>query len=140
MAAHFVEQAAVRFNRPRPRLTRADILQLQRYQWPGNVRELQNVIERAVITSRSGALRFDLSANDNRQQLAPAAPVAQDAATAEVLSDAEMKRRERENILGALSRTGWKIYGPGGAAELLGIKPTTLASRIMRLGLKRPTL
>ena len=56
----------------------------------------------------------------------------------EVVSDAEMKRRECENILAALRQTGWRIRGPGGAAELLDIKSTTLASRIKKLGLKRP--
>jgi hydrogenase-4 transcriptional activator len=48
-----------------------------------------------------------------------------------------MKRRERENLVAALERTGWKVYGAEGAAELLGIRPTTLASRISRMGLKR---
>ena len=138
LAAHFVEQAALKFNRPRPRLTRANILSLQQYTWPGNVRELQNVIERAVITSRSGGLRFDLLVGDGLPK--PSSPVLadDDLAAVEVLPDAEIKRRERENMLAALDRTGWKIYGPDGAAELLGIQPTTLASRITRLSLKKP--
>ena len=138
LAAHFVELAALKFNRPRPRLTRANILSLQQYPWPGNVRELQNVIERAVITSRSGGLRFDLSVGDGPPK--PLSTVSADDASAaeEVLLDAQMKSREQENMLAALDRTGWKIYGPDGAAELLGIQPTTLASRITRLGLKKP--
>jgi len=126
LAAHFVALAAAKFNFPLPRLTQANILQLQQYDWPGNVRELQNVVERGVITSGSGALRFELSL-DAFPNLVP-----------DVLPDAEMKRRERDNILMALQRTGWKIYGPNGAAELLDLKPTTLASRIKRLGLNRP--
>ena len=138
LAAHFVEQAALEFNRPRPRLTRANILNLQQYSWPGNVRELQNVIERAVITSRSGGLRFDLLVDDSPPRPASTVSAGDDSALAEVLLDVEMKRRERENMLAALDRTGWKIYGPDGAAELLGIQPTTLASRITRLRLKKP--
>ena len=139
LAAHFLQQAAVRLNRPPPRLTRANILQLQQYGWPGNVRELQNVIERAVITSRSGVLHFDLSGDENHELSAAPASVGENLARPEVVSDREIKRRERENILAALRRTDWKIYGPDGAAQLLGVKPTTLASRITRLALKRPT-
>ena len=137
LAAHFLELAAVKFNRPRPRLTRANILGLQQYPWPGNVRELQNVIERAVITSRSGALRFDLLVGDSPPK--PASDVQADGVSTaeEVVPEVEMKRRERENMLAALDRTGWKVYGSDGAAEMLGIQPTTLASRITRLGLKR---
>ncbi|MBN2022760.1 MAG: sigma 54-interacting transcriptional regulator [Pirellulales bacterium] len=137
LAAHFVEQAAARLHRPCPRLTQAGILQLRQYNWPGNVRELQNVIERAVITARSGALVFDLAGDDSAP---PAAlPVLPSPSFApEVVPEAEMQRRERENIRLALEQSGWKIYGPGGAAELLGVRPTTLSSRVARLGLKRP--
>lgn len=138
LAVHFLEQAAARFHRTRPRLTRADILRLQQYSWPGNVRELQNVVERAVITSRSGVLKLDLSADDGLRPPAPSVTAGGDTPEGEVLPDAEIKRRERENVLAALTRTGWRIYGPDGAAELLGVKPTTLASRITRLGLKKP--
>jgi transcriptional regulator with GAF, ATPase, and Fis domain len=138
LAAHFVEQAALKFNRPRPRLTRANILSLQQYPWPGNVRELQNVIERAVITARSGGLRFDLLAGDSPPKRASTVSAVGDSAVAEVLLDVEIKRRERKNMLAALDRADWKIYGPDGAAELLGIQPTTLASRITRMGLKKP--
>ncbi len=138
LAAHFLEQAALKFNRPRPRLTRANILSLQQYPWPGNVRELQNVIERAVITSRSGGLRFDLSADDNLPKSLSTTTPNGDSSVEEILPDVEMKRRERENMLAALDHTDWKIYGPDGAAELLGIQPTTLTSRITRMGLKKP--
>jgi DNA-binding NtrC family response regulator len=61
---HFVELSAEELNRPRPRLTQANLLQLQRYDWPGNIRELQNVIERAVITATSGRLGFDLPTDE----------------------------------------------------------------------------
>ena len=144
LADHFVRQAAARFNLPPPRLTHGNILRLQQYSWPGNVRELQNVIERAVITSRSGVLQIELSGDEglsgdgSAERIAPAVSDAEDATAREVVPDVEIKRRERENLLLALNRTNWKIYGPDGAAELLDVKPTTLASRITRLGLKRP--
>jgi len=135
LANSFLQQAARRFNRHVKRLTEGHILALQAYDWPGNVRELFNVIERAVITSRKGAFRFDLPlprSGEGRKPdpRAPERPVA-------VIPDVEMKRRERENILAALNETNWRVHGPGGAAELLGVRPTTLASRIKRMHLTR---
>jgi len=136
LAARLVELAARRFHCAAPRLTHADILKLQQYDWPGNVRELQNVIERAVITAQAGTLRFDLP----RAEADPGGTMPNAPATprAPIVPDAEMKRRERENILAALQRTGWKVYGRGGAAELLRIKPTTLASRMKKMKIVRP--
>jgi transcriptional regulator with GAF, ATPase, and Fis domain len=71
---------------------------------------------------------------------APAAPPATDGPQPAILSDIELRQRERDNTLAALNKTGWKIHGPGGTAELLGLKPTTLISRLKRLGLKKPAL
>jgi len=139
LAAHFLKLLCTRMNRPVCRLTQANVLQLQSYEWPGNVRELQNIIERAVITLRSGRLRFDLPREEPSEPASPpASPVVGAIQDPEVVPDAEMKRRERENILAALRQTGWRIRGPKGAAEFLDVKPTTLASRIRKLGLKRP--
>ncbi len=138
LAAHFLELAAKKLNLARPRLTQANLLRLQAYDWPGNVRELQNVIERAVIVSRSGVLRFDLPQDTILQRPATRKQSKIEAnEEVDVIPEEEMRRRERENIANALHRTGWKIYGAGGAAELLGINPTTLSSRIKKLGLKK---
>jgi transcriptional regulator with GAF, ATPase, and Fis domain len=111
---------------------------LQGYDWPGNIRELRNVIERAVIFARGGALDFDLPLIDSSPGPAPTAPRLGDRADLEYLTDSEMHRLERENLFAVLEKTGWKIKGLDGAAELLGLKPTTLISRIGKLGLKRP--
>jgi transcriptional regulator with GAF, ATPase, and Fis domain len=139
LAAHFLDVTATRLSLPKPRLTQGNLLELQGYDWPGNVRELQNVIERAVITSRDGGLRFDLPSREGMGHSPISAPVEAEAgAIPEIVPDAEMKRQERENILAALERAGWKVYGSGGAAELLDIKPTTLASRMKAMGIKRP--
>ena len=142
LARHFVALSAKELKCAKPRLTRAAAAQLQSYDWPGNVRELRNVIERAVILAHGGVLEFDLPI---ATQAAPAAPPSLRAessaggdAQPKFLTDAELNCRERDNLLLVLEEAKWKIKGPGGAAELLGAKPTTLLSRMNRWGLKKP--
>ena len=113
------------------------MLQLVTYDWPGNVRELQNVIERAVITCGSGPLQFDLPAAQVGQPSANLPVNSALGAGVGVIPEAEQRHQERENILAALRQTEWKVYGQHGAAALLGIKPSTLASRIKKMGLTR---
>ncbi len=137
LAEHFLKLAARDFNLPVPEATTADIEQLQQYEWPGNVRELRNVIERAVITARGGNLRFDLPAGHEARGGARSADRATGESPAGILSDEEVRRIERDNMIAALDRCRWKVYGEGGAAELLGIKPTTLTSRMKKLGLDK---
>src|SRR5260221_1337747 len=137
LAAHFVKTSAQKMNTQAPQLTKGNIERLQAYDWPGNVRELQNVVERAVIFAQTGALSFDfvrLRRSTSRGSADLVAPTLRPAPT--ILTDSELKRRERDSILSALAQTNGKISGPPGAAELLGMKPTTLASRINALGLK----
>lgn len=139
LATHFLKQAAQRLQLRIPRLTRAHVTELQNYDWPGNIRELQNVIERAVILAQSGSLHFDLpAAGPSAAAPISASPGKLKAEDGQILTEAELRQRDRTNILTALTRTDWKIHGPGGTAELLGIKPTTLISRIKKLNLKRP--
>jgi transcriptional regulator with GAF, ATPase, and Fis domain len=120
------------------RLTPGDIEGLRRYSWPGNVRELQNVIARAVILSKGVRLRLDIALpsgagasggplwpSDNRDDV--------------VLTDRECRDRERANVMRALERSAGRVYGRAGAAELLGINPTTLASRLRALKITLPT-
>jgi transcriptional regulator with GAF, ATPase, and Fis domain len=118
------------------RLTPAGIATLQDYHWPGNIRELRNVIERAMILAQGAALQFDLPIAIS-QMRAGAIPVPPEAEGSEFLTEPELQRRERDNLLIVLEKTGWKIKGPHGAAELLGVKPTTLLSRIKKMGLRR---
>jgi PAS domain S-box-containing protein len=135
LAKHFLETACKRFSRSGLRLTTSQIKQLQNYDWPGNVRELQNVIERAVITSGLGSLRLDIPTAGSGS-FAPATARSKSREESEVIPDKEMTRRMRDNMVAALKRSGGRIYGPGGAAELLGIRPSTLSTRIKKLGLK----
>ena len=140
LASHFLNLAAARLNLPLPKLTRANVLELQGYDWPGNVRELQNVIERAVITARSGKLSFNLPREKKSTgpgQRGEADRLRESGADIQILTEQEMKLRDRENILNALHQCGWKITGSGGAAEILGMKPTTLHSKIKKLDLNR---
>jgi len=140
LATHFVELLVKELGCPKPRLTRAGKETLQGYNWPGNIRELRNVIERAVIFARGGALEFDLPETGSSVDLTSFEPESGggDQAEPEYLTESEMRSRKRENLFAVLQKTGWKIKGVDGAAELLGVKPTTLMSRIEKLGLKRP--
>jgi transcriptional regulator with GAF, ATPase, and Fis domain len=137
LAAHFIRSAAPKLKRPARELTDENKSVLMHYHWPGNIRELQNVVERAMILSRSGDLRFELPQTTSSD--APAMTARQAAGVEdEVISDSEMKRRESENIVRALTRCNWRVYGSDGAAELLGVNPSTLSSRMKKLGIAKP--
>jgi transcriptional regulator with GAF, ATPase, and Fis domain len=135
LTLRFSECAAKRFGLPKPRLPEAEVLRLESYSWPGNVRELRNVVERAVILSKGAVLRFD----DLRvESAAPAPPSpASEPERPGIVTESEWRRRERENLNAALDAAGGRVYGPGGAAQLLGIKPTTLTSRLKTLHIRR---
>jgi DNA-binding NtrC family response regulator len=139
LATHFIELLTNELGCPKPRLTRAGIETLKSYDWPGNIRELRNVIERAVISARGDALEFDVPGTSSSLDLSTLGPPRDlEQVEPEFLTEAEMRRRERENIFAVLQKSSWKIKGLDGAAELLGVKPTTLSSRIEKMGLKRP--
>jgi transcriptional regulator with GAF, ATPase, and Fis domain len=133
LADHFLDMSARKLGRPKPKLTLANVQQLARYDWPGNVRELQHVIERAVITANGGRLVIELPAGDSARNAQTEAALT----PGRVLTDAEMRTLEAENIRAALRIADGKVYGGGGAAKLLGVRPTTLASRMKALGVVR---
>jgi DNA-binding NtrC family response regulator len=111
-----------------PTLTQAHVARLQQDDWPGNIRELRNVIERALILSKGVGLRLDVALGDG------SATPTSDAGMAEgILTDRECRAPERANLMKALQRAKGRIYGHGGASELLAIHPTTLASRLRAL-------
>lgn len=126
LAQHFVAQYRNKLKRPAEVIEPASLQRLIRYPWPGNVRELQNVIERAMILSRASVLQID------EHQLTPhiSAPVPP--------SPAGLQDLERTHILQTLALTSWRIEGAGGAAERLGLAPSTLRSRLKKLGIQRP--
>jgi DNA-binding NtrC family response regulator len=137
LATHFVELSFKELGCPKPRLTQPGIETLLAYDWPGNIRELRNVIERAVILARGGVLEFDVPAFSASIDPISFTPGDVNQAEPEYLTEIEMQRRQRQNLFAVLQKAGWKIKGAGGAAELLGISPTTLFARIEKMGLKR---
>ena len=102
-------------------------------------RELRNVIERAMILAQGGTLDFDLPVSRSSVDVTSFAAERGDQVEPDFVTDAEIRRRERENLFVVLQKTDWKIKGIDGAADLLGLKPTTLTSRIGKMGLRRPT-
>jgi hypothetical protein len=134
----FDETQYERHHCARPILTRLAVEILQQYDWPGNIRELRNVIERAVILAQGGPIAFDVPVNGASIDLAALKQTSNEREEAKFINEAEIRRRECENIFVVLQKTGWKIKGADGAARLLGVKPTTLISRIKRMGLVRP--
>jgi transcriptional regulator with GAF, ATPase, and Fis domain len=137
LAAHAIEDVSKRLRIPAPSLTQADVARLRQYDWPGNVRELENVLQRAVILSKGVRLRLDIALAD-----LPASSVVTSASDTpdEILTDRECRERERVNLMKALQRSEGRIYGQGGAAALLGLNPTTLASRLRALKITAPKL
>jgi transcriptional regulator with GAF, ATPase, and Fis domain len=129
LAAYFLRQVATRSNLSMPRLTPTNVQALTDYSWPGNIRELQNVVERAVILSKGGALHFELQESAT---ISPQKDISEPATQKQWLES------QRANIKAALAKSGGRIYGKGGAAELLGLRPTTLSSRIAALGIVMP--
>ena len=136
LAQHFLEQTCKEFGREPLALTRAHATTLRAYGWPGNIRELKNVIERAVILSPGNMLRLDLSMPGGKS-VAPATAAVK-VVDEGIMTEKEMRALQKQNIEKALRRTSWKVSGKGGAAEVLGVRPTTLADRIRKLHIRKP--
>ncbi len=139
LAHHFLDKLARRMNRAAPRLSKANIDDLSAHRWPGNARELQNVIERALILSPQDRLNLDLPRIDDGKTAdghADAEPP--QASFRTIMTEVQIRELGRRNMLNALERTNWKIYGKDGAARLLGLKPTTLIERMRAMGIRRP--
>jgi PAS domain S-box-containing protein len=136
LAVHFLETICREFGREVLGLTRQQVQILTAYHWPGNVRELKNVMERAVILSPGDVLRLDKSLpEDEVPNLVSALQVSDESP---ILTEAEIREFQRANTIAALEQADWRVSGPAGAAELLGVRPTTLADRIKALEIERP--
>ncbi len=138
LAKEFLKQLCQTMGQKELPLKERHILQLRNYDWPGNIRELRNVIERAVILSGGGELRIDLPEIAMEKSLPkPPTHINRMKQSEEILTYDDLKKLEKENILTALHQTNWKVSGPGGASELLGMKPTTLASQMKAFGIQK---
>lgn len=133
LVTHFIKKVCLNFNRSIPHVSVSQMKVLTQYHWPGNIRELENIIERQVILAKSNKLNFDFLVKETEfvgdypaVQVAPALMTAQ-----------EQKALERSNLINALKHCQGKIYGEDGAAQLLGIKPTTFASKLKKYALNR---
>jgi transcriptional regulator with GAF, ATPase, and Fis domain len=141
LASEFAARFAQRMGKRIEPLSHEIKRRLKAYSWPGNVRELQNVIERAVITSRNGSINLDRALPEIAQEVAHETVSAMDGAMQppmRILPISELQQLERENILRALESSNWRVAGKDGAAIMLGINPSTLNSRIRALGIQRP--
>jgi PAS domain S-box-containing protein len=118
----FVRQFEKKMGKRIDHIPRKSMEELQHYPWPGNARELRNVVEHAMIVSSGKTLDVRVPRM----------------ASSDIPANLSLEDAERRHILGVLERSGWRITGQGGAAEILGLKRTTLQSKMKKLGIKRP--
>jgi FADH2 O2-dependent halogenase len=139
LTRHFIDKYNARFNRLITSISEQSLRALEQYHWPGNVRELENLVERAVLSADGSILKIvppsirvepAISINDNPPETVTALP---DNGARRLLS---LTENEEAHIRMALRHTGGRISGPQGAAKILGVPPSTLRSRIKKLGLK----
>src|SRR6266550_1672910 len=136
LATSFAQKYAQRMGRALEPLSEDCLRRLEAYSWPGNVRELQNIIERAVITSHDGRLNLDRALPESINAIAAALSTGENV-NHRIRTAKELEELERQNIIAALESSDWKISGVNGAAQLLGMRPTTLSSRMKALGIER---
>jgi len=139
LAQHFLNTICAEWGRNPLSVTRSQAASLCQHDWPGNVRELKNVIERAVILSPGNHLRLDqaLPMGNSEKKGLPLS-VSFDLGSDELMTDEEFRALEKQNLMRALANTNWRISGSGGAAELLGLKPSTLSYRMKMLEIEKP--
>jgi formate hydrogenlyase transcriptional activator len=125
LVRYFVQEFATRMRREIESIPAEAMDALVRYSWPGNIRELRNVLERSVIVTSGKRLRIPKDALD------------ESAPSVELNGVLPLADAERRHILNALNATNWVVGGPGGAATLLGMKRSTLQSRMEKLGIRR---
>lgn len=136
LAAHLLRQISLELGREPIALSQAQADALRDYHWPGNVRELRNTLERAVILAGEGATRLDLQLRPTHD--APDVPVPAHLPHREFVTAEQFRALERDNLIAALEHAGWRVAGPGGAAALLGLRPSTLSGKIKSLNIERP--
>lgn len=132
LAAHFVNRFCDELGRERLAISKQQAGLLKSQRWSGNIRELKNVMERAVILSRGKRIRLDL---DGADSVEASSIFEQQSDDGDFLTETELREFEKNNLLAVLKQANGRVSGPGGAAELLGIKPSTLSYRIRAFGI-----
>jgi transcriptional regulator of acetoin/glycerol metabolism len=127
LTQHLLRRVGEKMKQPHLQFAPRSLQRLMDYHWPGNATELQNIIERAVILSRSTTITVDEMFFPSPT---PASPLER------LLHIGDL---ERAHVLNVLDQTNWRIYGDGGSAQLLGLNPETLRGRIRKLGIRRPS-
>lgn len=135
LAVHFLCEVCADLNRERLLLSNRQMDMLRGHAWPGNIRELKNVIERAVILSQGMRLRLDLAMGVSPDPDSILMQRSDDSST--FLTEHEFRELERQNLITALKAAEWRVWGPDGAAALLGIKPSTLSYRMNAFDIRK---
>ena len=135
LVEHFTQKFARRMNKRIETVPTETMTVLSRYHWPGNIRELENFIERAVILSRGSNLDAPLA---ELERVEAEVPVESHGANGSNGRATTLEEAERDHIIRALDQANWVLGGPAGAAAQLGMKRTTLQSRIAKLGIAKP--
>jgi chemotaxis protein methyltransferase CheR len=138
LVTHLVKQLAQKLGKTIDSVPQETMTKLRNYPWPGNVRELRNVIERAVIISQGSQLHVADDLNMQAIDLDVDEPLPPEVFVDSFQSAETLEQNEYNLILRTLKNVHWKLEGPGGAAELLHINPSTLRSKMRKLGIQRP--
>lgn len=133
LVTHFMNKVCNRINMPQPQISMAQMQYIEQYNWPGNIRELENIIERQIILAKGNKISFEFLAQENNTN----SRIKPENNSQLLMSAQEHKTLEKSNLERALSQCKGKIYGVGGAAEVLGLKPTTLSSKLKKYGINR---
>lgn len=136
LATHFLNLICRELGRDSLRLTQQQLSSLKRHRWPGNIRELRNVIERAVISSTGSRLRLDQALPEDTVNVS-ALPIETPIGESEFVTDAAFRAMEKANMQAALRHADWRIWGQDGAAELLGLNPSTLTYRMKQFAIHK---
>ena len=135
LATHFLDSICAGLGRDPLALSRQQTAMLQKHQWPGNIRELRNVIERAVILTKGARLRLDLAFGVTAKAAVASESMASDELS--FLTETEFRASEKQNLVAALRAANWRVWGPDGAAAMLGISPSTLSYRMNAFEIKK---
>ncbi len=126
LAKHFIQIYSKKMDRKFENLPTNEMDKLKQYDWPGNVRELENIVERGTVLNRGKIFYVPNLESDHIHQ------------ESDTKTNLTLKENERLHILSILQKTDWKVRGPGGAAEILDLPPSTLNSRLKKLGIEKP--